>query len=115
MQGPEFYLNEMGISLPCAVYPDQSAVVDAEHRALVNYEAYYFGSREAQEAFVKEPWRYAGKVTDPVSRERFVPTPESPVRTYGGRIFFLQSAENAATFDGDPPRFGVPRPTTGNM
>jgi YHS domain-containing protein len=105
----------MGISLPCAVHPDQSAILDAEHRALVNYEAYYFGSSEAQEAFVAEPWKYTGKVTDPVSRERFVPTAESPVRTYGGRIFFLQSAETATTFDNDPPRFGVPRPTMSNM
>ena len=110
MQGPERYLREMGVSLTCAVHPEQPAILDAGHRAYVNHEIYYFGSVEALQAFVSEPWKYTGTVTDPVTMARFQPTPESARRSYGGRLFFLQSAESAVTFDGDPATYGVPRP-----
>lgn len=100
----------MAATFPCAVYPDQPAIVDAGHRAFVNHEVYYFGSGEALTAFVAGPWKYTGRVTDPVSLDRFEPTPETMVRSHGGRLFYLASAANAATFDSDPATYGIPRP-----
>jgi hypothetical protein len=38
VQGPEIYLNQMGITLSCAVHADQSALLDAQHRAHVKNE-----------------------------------------------------------------------------
>lgn len=94
----------------CAVNRAQPAIIDMDHRAFVNHEVYYVSSREALVSFVAEPWRYTGKVTDPVSLERFIPTRDSPQRSYGGRLFFLRSAETAAAFDREPMTYGIPRP-----
>jgi len=110
VQGPEKYLNELGISLPGAVDPSKPAILDVAHRELVNYEAYYFSDDEAMKLFETEPYRYTGKVTDPVSLERFLPTEASPVRSYGGRLFYFASQANASTFDADSVRYGIPMP-----
>ena len=110
VQGPEQYLNELGVTLSCAVDPSRSAIIDAAHRALVNYEAYFFADEATKEAFMAEPYRFTGRVTDPVSRARFAPTSNSPVRSHGGRLFYFSSAETAATFDTDPGKYGTPMP-----
>ena len=110
VQGPDQYLNELGITLSCAVDPSRPAVIDASHRALVNYEAYYFADDAAMKSFIAEPYRYTGKVTDPVSMARFVPTAESPSRSFGGRLFYFSSSETAATFDTDQVKYGNPMP-----
>jgi YHS domain-containing protein len=106
VQGPEKYLNELGVTIPCAVNPARSAVLDAAHRAFVNYEAYYFCDEASMNKFVAEPYRYTGKVTDPVTRERFIPAADSPKRSYGGRLFYFASAETAKTFDSDQMKYG---------
>ena len=100
----------MGIRLSCAVDSSRTAVIDASHRALVNYEAYYFSDDAAMKAFIAEPHRYTGKVTDPVSMVRFGPTAESPTRSFGGRLFYFISNETVATFDTDQMMYGNPMP-----
>jgi YHS domain-containing protein len=110
VQGPEQYLNEMGVSLPCAVNPSKTAILDATHRAFVNYEAYFVSDDAAMKAFVAAPYRYTGKVTDPVTRDRFIPTAESPVRSYSGRLFYFLSEETARTFDGNQAKYGTLMP-----
>jgi YHS domain-containing protein len=110
VQGPEQYLNELGIQIACAVDPSRPAMLDASHRALVNHEAYYFADDSAMRAFIAEPYRYTGKVTDPVSLARFVPGAESPVRSYSGRLFYFTSEETAKTFDSDLLKYGIPMP-----
>lgn len=110
VKGPEQYLNELGITLPCAVDSSQTAIIDASHRAFVNYEAYYFSGEATMKAFIAEPYRYTGKVTDPVSMVRFVPTAESPSRSFGGRLFYFISNETAATFDSNQMMYGNPMP-----
>ena len=106
MQGPDKYLNELGISVKCVVDPSRPAILDAAHRAFVNYEAYYFCDEASMGKFVAAPYKYTGKVTDPVTRERFEPTAESPHRSYGGRLFYFISAETATAFDGNQMKFG---------
>ena len=111
MKGPEQYLNELGVKLACAVDPTRPATIDAAHRALVNYEAYFVADAAALETFVAEPYRFTGKVTDPVSRARFLPTAESPSRSYGGRLFYFASTETSGKFDAEVTRYGTPMPS----
>ena len=79
MQDPEHYIAELGLTFPCPVRPDLDAVIDAEHRAFVNHEIYFFSSREAAAEFSRRPLRYAGLVTDPVNGSRFAPSEISPL------------------------------------
>ena len=110
MQGPERYLNDLGIQLPCAVDSSRAAVIAADHRALVNHEIYFVADDAALQAFVAEPYRYTGKVTDPVSLVRFEPTSASPTRSFGGRLFYFVTNETAASFDADRDTYGTPKP-----
>jgi YHS domain-containing protein len=110
VQGPEQYLVDLGVQLACAVDPSRTAIIDAAHRALVNYEAYFFCDEATMKSFLAEPYRYTGKVTDPVSRERFIPAADSPSRSHGGRLFYFASDQTAAAFDADTVKYGTPMP-----
>jgi YHS domain-containing protein len=110
VQGPEPYLKDFLIELPCAVDSSAMAVLDPEHRAFVNHEVYFFSSVEAKRQFEAEPFAYTGRVTDPVSLERFQPGPSSPSREAAGRFFYFQSDATIAVFDKDPARYSTPKP-----
>lgn len=107
---PEVYLRQMNADFKCVVHSADAAVLDPGHRAMVNDGIFYFSSPEALRAFVTEPWRYTGSVSDPVSGTRFQPDSQSPRRSFGGRLFFFQSAENASAFDADPRAYVGQRP-----
>ena len=110
MQGPEVYLNDLGIGFTCIVDTDKPAVLDGAHRVLLNYESYYFSSKEARSQFLEAPHPYCGRVTDVVTRERFEPAEASPRRELNGRVFLFSSAETAAQFDEAPDDFATPMP-----
>jgi len=116
VQGPEVWLNQLGVNLACVVAPEKAAVLDEEHRVFVNYETYYLSSTRARTKFVAAPWRYSGAVTDPVSRVRFQPDEQSPVAEFRGRVFYFSSVSNAAAFAKEPAEFATPVvPFSGRM
>ena len=108
MKGPEEYLVPLGITLQCAVNPEATAILDVEHRIFVNYETYYVSTLAAREAFLAAPYAYAGRVTDPVSSKRFVPSETSPRQDYGGRVFLFTGEESAAKFARAPGDYATP-------
>jgi YHS domain-containing protein len=110
VQGPDTYLRDMGISLECAVYPERPAKIDADHRAFVNWEAYYFSDAQARAEFAAAPYRFATRLTDPVTHQRFVATDASPRRDYGERVYYFGSDQTAARFDADPDAYATPLP-----
>jgi YHS domain-containing protein len=77
----------------------------------VNHEVYFFSSEWARQEFEAHPFRYTGKVTDPVSLNRFEPAETSPSRAAGGRLFYFESSETVASFDEDPAAYSTPQPT----
>jgi YHS domain-containing protein len=116
VQGPEIWLNQLGVEVPCVVAPEQMAVLDEAHRVFVNYETYYLSSLEAKQAFAHEPWRFTGLVTDPVSTVRFQPAPSSPTVSQAGRLFYFSSPETAKAFADDPVAYATPVvPYAGHM
>jgi len=110
VQGPDTYLNALGISLECAVHADRPAVLDTDHRIFVNWEAFYVSDAGARAEFLEAPYRFAGRLTDPVSRERFLAGETSPRRDYGERIYYFASAQTLARFDADPDAYAMPMP-----
>lgn len=116
MQGPEIWLNQLGITVACVVDPARNAVLDEAHRVFVNYETYYLCDEQALATFKAAPWKHTGLVTDPVSRERFRPDGKSPRATHQGRLFYFASAANAETFAQDPAAHATPMvPYAGRM
>lgn len=108
MQSPEFYLNDLGITVPCVVEPSRPALLDEQHRVFVNWETYYLSSDEALAKFRAAPLKYVGTVTDPVTRERFRPGGRNTRIEHDGRIIWFKKAENAVRFRASPEAYVPP-------
>ena len=108
VQGPEFFLNQLEITVPCVVDPERPARLDPEHRVFVNWETYYLCDDSALAAFRADPALFCGQVTNPVTRERFEPKPRAPRLEHGGRIFLFPDDDSAATFASMPDSFATP-------
>ncbi len=109
MQGPERFLTDLHLSLPCAVIPGAPARLDADHRVFVNYETYYVSSPDSKASFLVQPHRYTGLLTDPVTLERFRPGESSPRRRHDGHLFYFASESTALEFDDTPVLYSTPR------
>ena len=99
----------MKAALPCPVNPKQRARFENDLRSYVNYEAYFFSDSRAKKKFDKQPWKWSGRVTDPVTRERFVPTKKSPQTVHAGRPYFFRSDSTRTVFLADAERYAKPK------
>jgi YHS domain-containing protein len=102
---PERYLREIKAKLSCPVRPAQKAIFDSSLRATINQDIFFFSSVKALKQFRKDPFRYCGILTDPVSRARFRPTKESPHVTFRGREYYFAADSSLARFQSEPERF----------
>ena len=109
MKDPGTFLRELEIELPCVVRDRNRARLEGEYRAYVNHEIYFFGDGNAKRRFLKNPRKYCGVLTDPVSLARFIPTESSPADGYHGRIYFFSTEETRATFGSDPETYADPK------
>ena len=107
MKDPDTFLKVRHVAVPCIIHPDRLALLDPEHRAMINYEIFYFSDEESVERFEKDPLWYCGLLTDPVSRTRFRPTKESPHWEYNGRPYFFTSDSTLAAFRTMPDSFAL--------
>ena len=100
-------MRQEGIEVRDPVDPLHPAVIDSAHCTFVNYEVFYFASAETKGRFEREPWRWCGLVTDPVSQRRFRPAPGAFQWTYAGRPYFFESDAALATFQAAPDSFAL--------
>ena len=105
MQDPERYLRSLKVEVPCTVYPKRKAIIDSSLRIKVNHEIFYFSSKAARDLFVKNPLRYCGLLTDPVSKQRFQPTAQSPKATYASRTYYFAADSSRTRFLGTPQKY----------
>lgn len=75
----------------------------------MNQETYYFSSRSAMKRFLAAPLRYCGKLRDPVTQLRFLPTARSPHTSHKGRSFYFESEETRRAFEAAPESLSVRR------
>lgn len=104
-QDPERYLRPMKVSLRCPVRPARRAILDSSLRLKLNQDIFFFSSMSAMKLFRKDALRYCGILTDPVSRERFRPTKQSPHVTFRGREYYFAADSTLARFQAQPERF----------
>ena len=107
MQDPQIQLTDLGITLQDAIDPSRPAVLDPEHRTFVNWETFFFADLESKRRFEEDPIRWCGVLTDPVTRQRFVPGDLSPRSTHDGRAYFFYTAESKATFEDMPAMYAT--------
>ncbi len=105
MKDPDHYLTFRRLSIPGTVYPKKKALLIPALRARLNWEIFYFSSIEARQKFEKDPTRYCGWLTDPISQQRFRPTPGSPHLEFDGRRYYFRSDSTMKRFGADPAKF----------
>ena len=105
MQGPEPYLEELGVELPGAVNGNASAVLEPSHRVVVNGQLYWASSPSQTAVLRASPHLYSGPVRDPVSGRWFSPRSSSTRREVGGQVLYFASPANAEEFDREPERY----------
>jgi YHS domain-containing protein len=105
VKDPEPYLHRQGVALACPVRRRQPARIEPVFRIYVNHEVYYVSDVAALRQFRRDPLRYCGLVTDPVSRQRFRPGATSPHLDYRGRRYYFQDGLNLRTFQALPESF----------
>lgn len=110
MQDPEFFLSDtlMHITLSCVVDPEQAAIIDFAHRISIGYETYFVGSQTAKRSFEKDPLRYCGFLTDPVTKQLFRPNESSPRDTNNGRPWYFMSDSTHMLFAMMPESYRDP-------
>jgi YHS domain-containing protein len=102
---PERYLRDMKVALHDPIYPKKTAIFDSSVRATLNQDIFFFSSVAALKQFKKDPLRYCGLLTDPVSRARFKPSKSSPHVAFRGRDYYFAADSTLARFQADPEKF----------
>jgi YHS domain-containing protein len=105
VQDPDDFLKQQKLVFKDPVDPTRDAVIDVAHRTRIGNDWFYFSSRETKDAFLKEPFRYAKALSDPVSHERFAPSKSSPKKQRAGIEFRFASRATEAEFSAAPDSF----------
>jgi YHS domain-containing protein len=87
------------------LHPSRPAVLDSTRRTWIGLDAFFFADRASMDQFRRMPLRYVKKLSDPVTLERFHPTPKSPQTTFKGRPYYFASQETWKTFQAYPDSF----------
>jgi len=105
VKDPEPYLTAQKIRIPDGSDRKRGARIEPAFRAYVNHEIFFFADSISRDRFLKEPLRYCGRVTDPVSGQRFKPTTGSPRLNHQGRPYFFRDRYTLETFSAMPDSF----------
>jgi YHS domain-containing protein len=109
VEDPAAHLADLVPTLACAVDPRQTAKVDSAHCVRINYETYFVSDDGARHLIEAAPWKYCGRLTDPVTQLRFTPTKRSPRVDWGGKPYYFASDSTRALFASTPDSFAAPR------
>jgi YHS domain-containing protein len=104
VQDPDDFLKQQAIALRDPLDPSP-AIIDTQHRTRIGNDWFYFASRETRDRFLREPFRYAALLSDPVDHSRFRPTAQSPKAQRAGIEFRFSSKATRAAFVAAPDSF----------
>jgi YHS domain-containing protein len=83
-------------------------VLSPETRVILGHDLFFFADEKEKKTFLAEPFRFCGKLTDPVSGERFSPGTATPKSVLEGRTYYFASVETKKTFDAKPAMYRNP-------
>lgn len=100
-------MKEQHVDVRCVIHPRRRAQLDPAYRAHINHEIYFFSTQDAKRAFHRDPLRYCGWLTDPVSRVRFRPADGRSRFVYRGRPFYFATDSTRLAFKAMPDSFAI--------
>ena len=101
-------LTRKGLCFTCYLDPGREAILDAAHMVRVNYETYFFADTASKALFEGDVVRFAGMLTDPVSKRRFRPTDDDAPVEHEGVMYYFESDETYLRFMADPEMYRLP-------
>jgi YHS domain-containing protein len=104
---PDPWLVKQKLRVQCAVERARPAKFTPATRLFVGHDVFYFSSAVAKAKFERAPLTYCGKLTDPVTRERFAPGALSPHVVRDGRAYYFRGPGTLARFTSHPDSFAV--------
>ena len=107
MQSPEKYIDELHLTVPDLVMTGKPARIDANQRIWIGHDLFYFVNDQAKATFAANPLRFAKRLTDPVTLNRFAPDLHSPKMGYNGRNYYYADANTFARFEAHPDSFAI--------
>jgi len=108
VQDPARYIHELGVELTCCVDPARSAIVDSNYLVMLGFESFFFADSANMSKFLDDIPRYCGGITDPVSKERFLPNKNSPKSEFMGSTYLFSSELTQGTFEEMPSMYYLP-------
>jgi hypothetical protein len=108
VQDPAFYLNEISVDVPCCVDSSRPALISDDYRVLIGFESFFFADSAALQMFLADITTYCGRLTDPVTLERFQPDQDSPTFDYNNRAYLFASAASLSRFEAMPEMYYLP-------
>jgi len=108
VKDPWDYLAYQKLEFASAIDPSRPAILDREHARFVNYEIFFFADEAEMKHFDGELPAHAGILTDPVSRERFIPGDAPAQMAHDGRTWYFASDASLAAFVADPDKYTTP-------
>ena len=106
--GPEFFFNQLSISLSGFTDPARPALLDADHRVTIGYETFFFADSAGKASFKAGLPKSCGILTDPITKERFNPKGDSPSLTYNDRVYYFSTEANREKFNKMPDMYDLP-------
>lgn len=97
-----------GLAFACYMDPSRPAIIDGAHAVRVNYETYFFADTATCELFSGDIVRFCGLLTDPITKHRFRPSPESPWQEYERVVYYFRDDASYEMFVQDPERYRLP-------
>ena len=108
MQDVPTFVERKGLEFNDYLDDELIAIVDTEHCVRLNYEAYFFGSLWNRERFLSDPLIYCGLLTDPITRNRFRPSNESPRTSHEGVTYYFETEVARVEFKKAPDLYQLP-------
>ena len=75
---------------------------------MLGFETFFFADSANISIFLDDIPRYSGGITDPVSKERFLPNKNSPKSEFMGGTFIFASELTLGAFDKMPSMYYLP-------
>ncbi len=75
---------------------------------MLGFESFFFADSANISIFLDDIPRYSGGITDPVSKERFLPNINSPKSEFMGSTFIFASELTHGAFDKMPSMYYLP-------
>ncbi|HEX6850940.1 MAG TPA: YHS domain-containing protein [Candidatus Polarisedimenticolaceae bacterium] len=83
-------------------------MLEPETRVILGHDLFFFADAAEKAQFLAQPFRWCGKLTDPVSGARFAPNGASPKSVLEGRTYYFASEATKKTFDAMPAMYKNP-------